>query len=696
MNPFRFAKPIWTHADPRPNVYIECRETVVADGRAVTLTLSVDTQYAAYVNGTLAATGQYTDYPDAKVYETADLTPYLAPGENELRIVACCQNTASSTYRPGRPWLIYTVTAGDDLLCASGEATLCRPHPHFISGAVEKVTGQLGFSFRYDATADGGTPWQSAQVIEGVTDDFAPRPIRQLTIGDDLPARVVWTGGYLDRVPTDKPTGVRMQQAWLAGAGRTRARLPHAGLALTAPDGADGIAVILDLEQETVGFLSLDLDVPADAEILIGWGEHLDDGRVRTEVGGRNFAAQYIAHAGTNTFFNPFRRLGLRYLQLHIAAPTATIRYAGVRSVDYPLPARRFAMADPLHDRIMQVGLRTMALCMHEHYEDCPWREQALYAMDSRNQMLCGYHSWREFDFARASIALMGHSLREDGQLELCSPAECSITIPSFTAVWVTQLNEYLTHAGDAAFAREMLPTARAIARGFAAQIDDSGLIACFTEAKYWNFYEWQDGLSGSISGSVADEDRTYDAPLCAFVSMAFAALAQICTALGEADAADWRAAHDRLNAALHAAFYDPVRGLYASYKHCTTGESRHYAVLTQSLCLCAGACPADEAARVRANLAAGDGLLPVTLSHSIYKYDALLADPDRYGGFVRREVERIWGGMLAEGATTFWETEKGADDFSYAGSLCHGWSAVPVYLYGRYADALGLARIER
>ncbi|MFQ7077041.1 MAG: hypothetical protein ACLRSW_03420 [Christensenellaceae bacterium] len=36
---------------------------------------------------------------------------------------------------------------------------------------------------------------------------------------------------------------------------------------------------------------------------------------------------------------------------------------------------------------------------------------------------------------------------------------------------------------------------------------------------------------------------------------------------------------------------------------------------------------------------------------------------------------------MLKRGATTFWETIKGEADFEGAGSLCHGWSAVPVYV---------------
>ena len=37
---------------------------------------------------------------------------------------------------------------------------------------------------------------------------------------------------------------------------------------------------------------------------------------------------------------------------------------------------------------------------------------------------------------------------------------------------------------------------------------------------------------------------------------------------------------------------------------------------------------------------------------------------------------------MLKAGSTTVWETELGEEDFSGAGSLCHGWSAMPIYYY--------------
>ena len=60
----------------------------------------------------------------------------------------------------------------------------------------------------------------------------------------------------------------------------------------------------------------------------------------------------------------------------------------------------------------------------------------------------------------------------------------------------------------------------------------------------------------------------------------------------------------------------------------------------------------------------------------------------------VMREMKAYWGGMLSEGATTFWEkynpTDKGADHLAmygrpYGKSLCHACGASPIYLLGRY-----------
>ena len=75
--------------------------------------------------------------------------------------------------------------------------------------------------------------------------------------------------------------------------------------------------------------------------------------------------------------------------------------------------------------------------------------------------------------------------------------------------------------------------------------------------------------------------------------------------------------------------------------------------------------------------------VVPVSLSMSCFVYDALLqTDPDQYRNFVLDDIDRRYGIMLDAGATTFWETLGGWKTFGNAGSLCHGWSAMPIYYY--------------
>jgi hypothetical protein len=60
----------------------------------------------------------------------------------------------------------------------------------------------------------------------------------------------------------------------------------------------------------------------------------------------------------------------------------------------------------------------------------------------------------------------------------------------------------------------------------------------------------------------------------------------------------------------------------------------------------------------------------------------------------VLQEMRDYWGGMLREGATSFWEkyvpSETGIQHLAmygrpYGKSLCHAWGASPVYLLGKY-----------
>ena len=110
--------------------------------------------------------------------------------------------------------------------------------------------------------------------------------------------------------------------------------------------------------------------------------------------------------------------------------------------------------------------------------------------------------------------------------------------------------------------------------------------------------------------------------------------------------------------------------------------NTMHYSQLGNSFAILIGFGGKELAERIIHD----KSLIQVTLSMNTFYYDALLKVEPSYKAFIVNDMRKKYGNMLKQGATTFWETEKGWEDFGGAGSLCHGWSAIPVY----YLSLLG------
>lgn len=642
------------------------------------LYISASTLYAAYINGEFVDCGQYADYEDYQVYDELDISRFVKPGKNILKIKHYVVGANYFTHRIQIPGVIFTLWQDDNCLLNSNEDVLSRQDLHYDSGDMEFISGQLGFVFKYDACAEEAAYQKS--VLAGKEKHLFERPIKKLVIENETTGALKTQGVYLTD-GKEKNIGKKVYEAYLST--RTAEELldireDTIQWHIEAADMAEGVYFLLDAGQESVGFLNLDFEVPEECDVLIGYGEHLEDLRVRSSIKKRNFAVSYHAKAGRNQFFNPFLRMGMRYLQIHIASKQGVLHKAGIRNVYYPLQMPENDISDALHRKIYDVSIRTLHMCMHEHYEDCPWREQSLYTFDSRVQMLCGYYAFGEYTFPKESLRLFAKSLREDGTLELCAPGIIPITIPSFTTIYIRQLKEYLDYSGDTDFIREVFGCAKKIVEKLEERIDETGLIPCFAGDQYWNFYEWKDGLAGE---EYFTDNPPYECPLNAFASDSFYCFARLCDAVKPEMAAHYDALHTELNKKLHRAFFDRDRNVYLTRLN---DRNKPLHAFTQALALYVGATPDDVKSKVVENMLS-DRMIPCTLSASIYEYDVLLQMGDTYRDYVRQEVESIWGKMLYAGATTFWETDLGDKDFHNAGSLCHGWSAVPVYLYGKY-----------
>ena len=681
---------IWTdHNTEIINTYAEFKQNFTyTDGKAV-LDISAADEYAVWLNGSFVDCGQYDDYPHYKIYDSIDLASYCRSGENELLIGAYYQGTDTFQCVKSTPKLWFQITLADCVI-ESGTSTLARLNPAYESGEIETISNQLSFTFHYDARKSNTAPWNPAVCLD-CDIEANPRPIKKLNIFPPAPAVILNQGVLMS------PKGIEaMTPAARVYADLTAPRyadqfvkqlcppafvkphndpmlpLPCDGYRFTPEAGFDGIYLIVDLGKEYAGFPYLELEAEAGTHFDIGYGEHLDDGRVRSYVGLRNFAFTYTAAGGRESFTNYFKRIAGRYLELHVRTDKPFVLYnLSIRSAEYPLTVQPYPkkLTDALAKKIYDVSVETLKLCMHEHYEDCPWREQALYAMDSRNQAIAGYYAFNEYEFPKACWQLFVPSKRKDGLFGITTPSHTDLTIISFSLAWVIACKELAEYGGEKY--NIFLDPIRGILDTFIPQLQD-GVLLPFAGKQYWNFFEWADGVSGY---PVSDEQRPKDACLTLFYYAALQSYQYLCKD-GRYDAV-----MKSIETNFHRTFWSDEHLAYR-----TRDGEEHYAELTQALALWCKLVPNELTSDLRSRLAdCNNPWIKVTLSHFIYKLDALMMEPERYFDTVHADIMETWGSMVLCGAGSFWETIDGGNAFSKAGSLCHGWSAVPVYFWKKY-----------
>lgn len=626
MQEFNNAKWIWNNENYLSDEYVEFKFHLKKDEKInnAKINIAVDSNYNLLINGKIVAFGQYADYPTYKVYDTVDITEFLT-GNDEIDILVWYYGIDTQNYIKDKAGAIFEVFVNGECVEYSGKHIVSRLSPYYVQHRNKTISSQLGLTFAYLNDTEKGEKFSPSVEIEKSM-NLNKRPNDKLLLQDRVPVKTI-----------------------------------------LLPDGS----YLVDMDKETCGFIDLDVESGCEQNIIVAYGEFLDEGKVRRIINTMDFSVECKLKRGENKYVNCFRRLSGRYLQIFTEKPIK-INYVGLRPVEYPVVAKPVNFKKPLHNQVYETCLRTLHNCMHEHYEDTPWREQALYTMDGRNEMLCTYFAYGDYKFARSNIVLISKGLRSDGLLSICYPAGRDIPIPSFSLIFAVLVYEYIKYSGDKTILREVKETLDTIAKTFISKIEDNGLIAAFPYP-YWNYYEWSKGSSNGDQISRKKDDyypHQYDLILnCMFLwSMQY--YKKLCAFEGEDYIFDENAMANKIRET----FYDDKKGLYKA----NDGKNVFYSVLGNSFAVLSGV--ADK--KLVENILKSKDIVPVTLAMSIFFYDALLAADKRYAKFIIDDIDERYGRMLQKGATTFWETEEGASSLTNTGSLCHGWSATPIYYY--------------
>ncbi|MBE6810902.1 MAG: hypothetical protein E7521_07610 [Ruminococcaceae bacterium] len=613
------AKWIWINNSPKENEYAVFEEKFLFDGKKATFTVCAESDYVLYVNDRLAGFGQYAGYPNYKYYDELDITELCVNGENTFTLSVRYEGINTHIHIESGAGVIYTVAQDGNTVTYSRAGVLGGYDNRYIQNTNTKLSGQLGYSSDMRV---GDYVCDIPCVESDISYNLMPRPI-------------------LKTVPLPFVEGKLI----------------------------DSEKQLYDLGCETAGYLHVKFKATKPGKAKIAYGQHITDGGVRYALWGREFAFNFELTEGEHEFSQYFIRMSGRYIQAFLPEGVEIIS-VGIMPYIYPMTINDFKLDNPLDQKIYDVCIRTLRLCMNMHYEDTPWREQALYVLDSRNQMLCGYYVFRETEFAKANIELVAKGTRSDGFLELTYPSVDGPAIPFFSVMYAVEVYEYIKYTGDKSILDTTMPTMLRIMNSFKSRIEKNNLIRQF-DAPYWNFYEWTDGSADKIPTQIGYEykDCFHLILNCAFV-YAGKMFLEMCDMAGVEFDCDF----DSIKTAINKEFFDESDGNFVL----RTDDRSFKSQLGNSFALLIGL--GDE--RTLRAIKEDKNLIETSLSMLIYKYDALLAANPDNKEYILNEIRELYGYMLDNGATTFWETIKGEADFGGAGSLCHGWSALPVYYY--------------
>jgi alpha-L-rhamnosidase len=372
---------------------------------------------------------------------------------------------------------------------------------------------------------------------------------------------------------------------------------------------------------------------------------------------GRSTASAAHAECFEPLHWRTFRFVGLR---IETGAQPLALHALRYRFTGYPYRiAAEFTCSDHRMDQIWRVALRTMRLCSHETFEDCPYYEQMQYAGDTMITSKIGMLASGDYRLARQALFHFDWSRVSDGLTQSRYPSRLVQIIPSWSLHWITNIRDYAFCSGDLETVRDLLPGVRAVLDWFRRHGDADGLPA---QLPFWNIADWcpwwpRGVVPGADSGPTCIISAQY------IVAMDEAAV--LCRVVGyEKEADELAAAAEALRPKLRARFWSEAEGLF--FDRPGGPEMSQYGNAWAILC---GAAAEPERKRMLARFPHDPKLAPGSFFwwHAGFRALALAGGYDRMPDYLGP-----WHEMIEHGLSTF------AEENSYWRSLCHAWSAHP------------------
>jgi len=367
---------------------------------------------------------------------------------------------------------------------------------------------------------------------------------------------------------------------------------------------------------------------------------------------------------------------GSKALRHVLLVPQGEVSWTDV-ALDYEfLPEQvraSFTCNDGEINRMWQMAEYTMHLTTREFFIDGIKRDRWTWSGDAYQSYLMNYYLYFDSDCVRRTI----------WQLRGKDPVTAHVnTIMDYTFFWFLSISDYYLYTGDAAFVSQIYPRMQSLMTYVLDRTDADGMVR--GREGDWVFVDWADRPM-SKRGALAFEQVLFCRSL---ETMALCAELAGDTAASE----DYRKRAARLRESLMPVFWDEARQALVH----NVEDGRQSELITKYANMFAiffGYLTPERQRTVARRVLHGEDIMPITTPYMrFYEMEALCALGEQTD--VLRQMKAYWGGMMREGATTFWEKYNPEDHGTahlamygrpYGKSLCHAWGASPVYLLGKY-----------
>ncbi len=329
-----------------------------------------------------------------------------------------------------------------------------------------------------------------------------------------------------------------------------------------------------------------------------------------------------------------------------------------------------FCCSDEELNKIWEVGAYTMDLTTREFFMDGIKRDRWTWSGDAIQSYLMNYYLRFDTECVKRTIR----------QLRGKDPVTAHInTIMDYTFYWFKSVLDYYQYTGDVDFVREMWPRMVTLMDYVLKRTNSEGMAE--GQPDDWIFVDWVD-FPMHKRGTLCFEQILF----CkALETMA------VCSSLLGIES-NYRQLSQNLRNKIKQTFWSYEK---KAYLHAIE-DGKLNAQITKfpnMFAILYGLSYEEERREIMQSVMLNPEIDPITTPYMrFYELEALCIMG--YHNEVLHEMRDYWGGMLREGATSFWEkyvpTETGTQHLAmygrpYGKSLCHAWGASPVYLLGRY-----------